>query len=691
LKRQPVTLWKEAPFIRLIFPLITGILLQRAIQPGQTILFFIAAISVIALPGLSFLRIPQRYKFRLIYGLLIYLSLIAIGGLLAHVNDPFNRKDSIKKMYEADDILIVTVEEPLSQKKKSFKTIVTVNGLIRGNFLKRTTGKIVCYLQKDSQSSNLRYGSQLLLFGKLQQFLNSGNPGMMDYEQFATLQGYAYQAFLRKKDYVVLPKSTVKKWKKWLYGGREFICSIIRKYITGKKESGLAEALLIGYKEDLDKDLISAYSNTGVVHVIAISGLHLGILYLIFKWLLYPIRLLRTQKWISSILIIAMLWVFSLLTGGSPSVLRSAVMFTAIVGGESLAKKISIFNCLAASAFVLLCYKPYWLFDIGFQLSYTAVLSIVLFMKPIYNLLFLQNKILDHLWQLCAVTIAAQVLTTPVSIYYFHQFPVYFLIANIIAVPLSGLILIGEVILCALYVLPTLASFLGFLLSWMIRFMNNSIFLIDELPFSIIRDFNIDSIQLSMLYLAIAGTAGFLLYKKKAGLYFALLASIIILTQRCVLAYHRSNQQVFIVYNIKNSHLSEIINGKKAVIRSGIIPESLDLAETTLIASHRFYQVTQTKTENPGSTFFSLNKQKILFIDSINGYDFHMKYAADLVIITQNAGNMKEVIQECNPKMIVLDASNSFSTATAWNTACKKAAIKFHNVVDKGAFVMKFN
>src|SRR5262249_36907228 len=152
------------------------------------------------------------------------------------------------------------------------------------------------------------------------------------------------------------------------------------------------------------------------------------------------------------------LWLFSLLAGAQASVLRSAVMFTCIVLGKNFSRSSSIYNTLAVSAFILLCYDPFWLWDVGFQLSYAAVLSIVIFVKPIYNWFYIRNKILDFIWKLNAVSIAAQLLTTPLSLYHFHQFPNYFLLSNFAVVPLSSIVVLGEIFLCSTLFFPVLAS-----------------------------------------------------------------------------------------------------------------------------------------------------------------------------------------------------------------------------------------
>jgi competence protein ComEC len=165
-----------------------------------------------------------------------------------------------------------------------------------------------------------------------------------------------------------------------LFNTKTYILKTLRTYIKGEQETSVAEALLIGYRDDLDRDLVQAYSNTGVVHVIAISGLHLGLIYWLLLFLLKPLDKTKQLKWLKPVIAISLLWIFSLLTGAGASVIRAAIMFTAIGFGGLLGKKGNIYNSMAASAFVMLCYNPFLLWDVGFQLSYAAVLSIVLFL-----------------------------------------------------------------------------------------------------------------------------------------------------------------------------------------------------------------------------------------------------------------------------------------------------------------------
>src|SRR5262249_31983562 len=209
------------------------------------------------------------------------------------------------------------------------------------------------------------------------------------------------------------------------------------------------------------------------------------LIYWLLVRLFVPLRKKKAFKWLSPMMIIGGLWLFSFIAGAQPSVLRSAVMFTCIVLAEGFSRKTSIYNSLAFSAFVLLCVNPFWLWDVGFQLSYSAVLSIVIFMKPVYNRVYIKNKIFDSIWKLNAVSVAAQLLTTPFSIYHFHQFPTYFLLSNLIAVPLSSIIVLGEIFLCTASIVPLIALLSGKILSWLISLMNGYIERIESLPYSL--------------------------------------------------------------------------------------------------------------------------------------------------------------------------------------------------------------
>ncbi len=500
MKYPALPLWKEAPFIRYIIPLSAGIFVQwyhaftfTALLcglTGCTVLIIIFSIS----------RLSWRFYFSYIFGWSFNLLLFFMGSLLVYVRDERNKQEWIGRKPLQESILLVRIEEPLSEKPRSYRALAIVEKMIVKDRFITVNGRVILYLGKDGRAAGVKQGHRLLMKATLSPIKNFPNATGFDYRSYCALQNIYHQSFLKRSSYLLLPGREEKFFGEFLFFLRERTLRILRTYVTGKKEAGMAEALLIGYKDDLDKTLVQSYVNTGVVHVIAISGLHVGLIYTILLLVLRALPRGAYTRWAKPVILLAALWVFSLLAGGSPSVLRSAVMFSGIVLGKSLGRKNGIYNSLAASAFLLLCYNPLWLFDAGFQLSYLAVLSLVIFMNPLYNILYVQNKLLDGVWKMAAVTLAAQVLTVPICLYYFQQFPNLFLLTNMVAVPLSSVILVMEIALCTFSFYPPLAHWTGYLTERLIFMLNGFIEYMEKMPFALTKNLVVSFYQVMVLY-----------------------------------------------------------------------------------------------------------------------------------------------------------------------------------------------
>jgi len=507
---------KEAPFVRLVIPFIAGIATEYYNSIPLMVTDIIIFTCFAGLFVFSFTKLSFRFRYDWLYALLLNGILFFFGCLITALNNHEKDAQQLQELSASGAPIIVSIKEPLSEKPKSFKALTKSTHLSTG---------ILIYFRKDTALQQPKYGDRIAFVKPLSPIQNLPAFGTFDYKKYCTLKNIHYQVFLKPNEFIVLDGKDINQFALFLFNIQHWVIETIRKYIPGKKESGLAEALLIGYKDDVDNNLMKSYSNTGVIHVVAISGLHLGLIYILLKYLCYPFA--RKNKLLTAIIIISGLWIFSLLAGGSPSVLRSAVMFTFIVAGESFSRSTSIYNNLAASAFFLLCYNPYWLWDLGFQLSYFALLSIVIFQKPVYHLIIFKNKMADHIWKLNAVTLSAQILTTPVCIFYFNQFPNLFLITNFIAVPVSSIILIGEIALCAVCYFPAVAGFTGTCLHHLIWFMNSSVELLGSFSFSVTNNVQLNFPQLIAAYSFILLISLWLLGKDKNFLFPTLITAIL--------------------------------------------------------------------------------------------------------------------------------------------------------------------
>lgn len=685
-------LWHYAPFLRFLAPLMAGIIAQWYLQFSFSFLLLADCLAISLIIFYFFLSEKRKYQFQGINGISIHLFIFMTGSCLVWINDIRHNKEWIGKYPGEKKFVTLRLLEPLVEKQNSFKALADVQIVAIKNQTKKATGKVIIYFKKDSAVQKLSYGSQIASGKLLQEIKNPGNPGSFNYKQYCLMQDITHQVYFGDKDFIILPMKNKNTLKAFLFFIRESVVGTIKKFIPGEREQGLAEALLIGYKDDLDKNLVESYSNTGVVHIIAISGLHLGLIYWLLLLLTKPIKKKKHLAWLRCLIIVSSLWIFSLLAGGSPSVLRSAVMFTCIALGEVLNKKSSIYNTLALSAFILLAWNPFWLWDVGFQLSYSAVLSIIIFFRPIYNWFYFQNKILDALWKLNAVTLAAQVLTLPISIYHFHQFPVLFLFANLVAVPVSSLILIGEIILIAFSFIHPLAEALGWMLQKMILFMNNYVERLNNISFAVWNHLSLSIIQTAFLLAFVAGTSYWLMEKNRKALWPALICLFIFFVLRAISFTNANMQKELVVYNVPRHQAIDIIEGRKYwFVGDTDLQQDGFIRNFHLQPSRILHRIEPADQPVPALKNFELSNRKVFLIDStIDFKPADHKPVADLVILSKNPklyiSNLNKAL---NLKQVVIDGSVPAWKAALWSKDCDSLQLPCHDVSEKGAFVMK--
>ena len=692
-----VPIWKKAPFLRLIIPLIIGILLQWYNQYHLQKIVLAAVCFTIAFTAFQLLPLVLRFKFQQLQGFLLNLILVVTGLFITYQKDIRHNQKWFGNFYHDSDYIAATINEPLVEKNKSYKAEVVVDNILHKDHQENTIGKLIIYFAKDSANEmSLKYGDKILVYKKLQEIKNPGNPGSFNYQRYSAFHQVFHNVFLKKSDWVILDEKNINSVQQFLFAARHNVLSILQKNMQGNDDQlAIAEALLIGYTQDLDKDLVQAYSNTGVVHIIAISGMHLALIYLMLVWLFNRIPLIKRAKIIKVILILSCLWLFSLLTGGAPSILRAAVMFSCIVIGENFAKKASVYNSIAASAFILLCYNPYFLWDVGFQLSYLALLSIVIFQKPVYHLLYVKNKWLDKLWALGSVSLAAQIFTFPICLYYFHQFPTLFLFTNIIMVPLSGLILFVEIFLIGFAWVPFLSALIGKLTWYMIWLMNKIILLFNALPFALWDRVSATVTSTIILYAFIICIGYWLMNKSKSALQLSLFLLLGFVILSGFAQWQTANQKKLIVYNVPQHQSIDLINGNTYKF----IGDSVMLADGMLQNFHlkpgRIALQLNTKNDSiPGlyqsNITYRFNDKKILLIEkAIVFKEAQQKINIDYIIISKNPTlYIPQLAKVFNCDQFIFDGSNSLWKIAKWKKDCEQLHLRCYSVPEQGAFIV---
>lgn len=685
--------WKKEPFFRLALLFIAGILLQFYFNFTWETILISAIFLVLLYVGFSFLPESQKFRYPHFQGLIISIFLGITAMFLTWNKDARHHTNWYGNYINDSSFLIVTINEPLVEKARSYKAVTSVESVIKDDSSESFSGKLLIYLAKDSLSETLKYGDRILLKNKLQPIKNSGNPAAFNYAQYLAFQQIYYQCYLKQQDWILLKGSHANPVRQILYATRDFVVATLNKYINGNNESALAKALLIGYRVDIDKDLVQAYSNAGVVHLIAISGLHLALIYGLLLWIALRIPFLKKKKMARLVFILFCLWFFAFLTGAPASVLRAAVMFSFISMGTLFNKIASIYNSLCISAFVLLCFDPFVLWDVGFQLSYLAVLGIVILYKYIYGWFYFRNKILNYGWSLAAVSIAAQVFTLPLCFYYFHQLPLLFLIANLIAIPLSTVALWGCVALVFVSPIPLIALYVGKLVTLFLWLMNHSVLFINELSFALWDDVSITAANTLLLYFIFIAFIYWLIKKNTMAFKIGLVGALLFTSTISYKKWELYQQKRMIVYNISSHQAIDFISKDHYFF----VGDKNSLNEDQLINFHLkparvSFMANNVRNDSPvfkAPGIYQFYGRRIIVIDSLLSFaPLTNRINADYVIISKNPKiKIANINQAFDCKMIIFDGSNPLWKIVQWKKECKDLHLRFHSVSEQGAFV----
>jgi competence protein ComEC len=570
---------------------------------------------------------------------------------------------------------------------------------IRKDTIVKASGSILITIKiAENQFSDKipRRGDTILFAGPLNDIKYPRNGFSVIHQSYSAGQLSKFRVFLKSGDYSIIRADSSASSDSMLELAQDKILVTLKKYITGDREAGLAEALLVGYRQDLDKDLLRSYTNTGVIHIIAISGLHLALIFGILKFLMKPLSQNQPGKWIASLITIGALWIFSFLSGSSPSVIRSAVMFTMVVIGENFRKRGSVYNSLFASAFILLFFNPSRIWDLGFQLSYLAVLSIVIFYLPIYHLIHVPWKIPDLIWKSIALTLAAQILTTPVCIFNFHQFPSYFLPANLLAVPLSSLILVGELLLCSITFLPEIAHLLGCILTKLIWILNSYIDCVSRLPFSTWNHLEISLFQTLLMYSAIWGLASWMIKFIKTGIFISLVSGCFWLIIRGLSFLNSFHQEILVVYNIPRRQAVDCIRGRQFMYFGDYrLVEDISVKKfylDPLRSRFRLNKECLANTSGLGGRIFAWSKKKLLILEDSIPSNRDTSIHFDLILLSKNCpASVIELNRIFGKVILIFDRSNSWKKLIQWKKDCDRLGLPYYDLAEKGAFVMNMD
>jgi len=548
------------------------------------------------------------------------------------------------------------------------------------------------------------FGNILVVKVDFKEIPEPQNPGEFNYKRFLSFHNVFNQAYVKNGDWVFSGANS----------GNPILCtainlrkSLLNVFITNhiqNDEFAVGSALLLGYADKLDADIITAYASTGALHVLSVSGLHVAIVYVVFNWLLFFFDKMRYGTIIKAAVLLLLLWFYATLTGLSPSVLRSAAMFSFIIVAKAFDRNTNIYNTLAVSAFFLFLFNPYLIMDVGFQLSYIAVIGIVYIQPKIYNWFEPKSWLLDQVWTITAVSIAAQIATFPLGLHYFHQFPNYFLLSNFIVIPISTVIIYLGLAVFAFAKISAVVKYLAIGFTWSVWLLNSSVKLIETWPYALLQGISITVFETWLLYGLIILFLYYFTKRQFKYLLFALSLAVIILCSQLVQQYNQFNQQKLIIYNVPKTSAVDFISAKSNVL---LTDTAFAHNESALLfhVKHNWWELGINKTniisKNFQSNNLNITNNYIQFCDKrmviINEKgEFNYKgivslkpLLVDYLVISKSPHiRMKEIIKQYQAKVIVFDSSNSEYLVNKWKSECVNLNQPFYSVMDSGALVV---
>lgn len=698
------------PMVRILLPFMAGIVVSVAISAttGIPVLIWIILLMLSVVTGIiNFrkLRIINRWPFGIIVSLFLFVS--GYNSVILH-------KEILQPKHFANistkGIFIASVAEPLQEKDHSYKTILRVRGLKKGNTFIEAEGRILTYFAKDSAIKPPAEGSLITFSADVQPIAPPQNPGAFDYRKYMAANNVYHQVYLNTYSWKLLESPQGFSLSRLAHKiSQKFISTLHDNGLKGK-EFAVASALLLGHKDMLDNETLQDYSGAGVMHILCVSGLHVGVIFMIVSFLLGFMKKRGSQLVFKTFLILITIWAYSLLTGLSPSVMRAATMFSFISIGNASRRYVHIINSLAVSAMFLLLINPLVISNIGFQLSYLAILGIVFINKPIAGLWNPTNRIASYAWGLIAVSIAAQIATTPLALLYFHQFPLYFIPANLVAVPVSFLAIYAGVAVLLTSFIPVISNVFGLLTNILLYILNHAVGFIEGLPYSVLRTSVIFSTESILIYLMIVSTLLLFYFKKKEMLFVLLFLGLLLSVSLTTTEISRKEQQKIIFYSTGKQSAIGFITGKKQVL----------LADSILIKDKK----ANTFQFDGAKSLFGLSTAKIFALDTISKFNQNLqkefiplynhgkyllfgnkrlvvieslpksfsqctKLKVDYLFIKGNPSlRVSDLLKLYQPELIVIDGSNSLYRTEKWLAELKQVKLNAYSIKNSGALVV---
>lgn len=724
----------KAPLIKILLPFVLGIVLAEVLDVPATTAFLLAALCALAMVGVQLL---PRQRERLTTGLfrpLLYAAFLLLGLGLATL-----QREAVVTSFPPEPC---TMELRLCEMPASSERYVKASAILEwthnsnGSRPYPKGTRTLVYLDNDSLARSLSMGDRIIAYGTLRLPSDSRQQHQFDYRKFLLRRGIGSQTSLHAYQYRVL-EHREGGMLRFFARLRGRMIGVIRQSNLTESQQGIAEALLLGWKNDVDETTQEQFRQAGLTHLLCVSGLHVGIVALIIGWILKELLPKHRHRVVRALLQMAGVWFFVLLTGAAPPTLRAGVMFSFLIVGKLCFTWNIALNCVAASALVLLVSRTTLLYEVGFQLSYSAVTGILLFVNPLTNLIaFPSNEEIWHqipmhkrlvlllqplcrfaekVWQLACVSLVAQLSALPFILYHFHSFPTYFLIANLTIVPFASLLLATALLLVLFAWFKPLFALLGWCLKLELMGTDAVTRWVSSLPHASLEGLYFDA-PMAVLTLALLCLAGWLVHSRQRPRW---IPYLIATTPLLLLGHYGAkmmilnNQKCLTLYSSGRTFALEVMEGRESLLLlsdSTTAPSSLDFATQGNLTFHGIKQRHHTRFGSPlpeeEQRLFptlSFTRNHLLFGDrslAIVDRNNYAEIAAvsrteelpqlptrlDYVVVCDNIVLSLEQLKRCYQfDTLVIASSNNAKASLRWRKECEQSAFPYVDITRDGA------
>ncbi|MCJ8164679.1 competence protein ComEC family protein [Pontibacter sp. E15-1] len=701
--------WAPYPFIRIALSLIAGILVYFAWGKDfhyslEVFAFFVA----LYLAAFLYARRARTYHATDLAGLLGLLCFVSLGFWATHLHTPANSAAHITYLPQQPSYYTGVVADYVVQKPGYQQTVLEVQQVQVDRVWQPAEGRVQLSLPHDGALAyEVGYGDVLLVKGPPQPVPPAANPNQFDYRAYLANKGIYHRHYLQPFQFQKIGAAPPNALVYASIQLRRNLDQLLRERVQERQAYAISSALILGVKDDLDNAIRNAYASTGTMHVLAVSGLHVGLIYLVLNWLLGRFAPSRRQRVVKAVLVLSFLWTYAFLTGLSPSVLRAVVMFSMVAVADAIRRQTNIYNTIAIAATGLLLLNPYNLKEVGFQLSFLAVLGIVYLQPKFYKLLEVDNYALDKVWMWFTVSVAAQLATLPLGLFYFHQFPVYFWFANLVVVPAATLVLYTGLSALALSWVPGVSWLLFWAHGCLIGGMNWFNLWVQRLPFAVLNGIDITGVQTWLLYLLLSLVLLFLALRKLR--YFALATAVVAVLSAQAIGeeLEQQEQMLLTVYNVRGSTGMALVQGQHATV----LADSLLLREeqnyTYNLQPHLWHlgisqpQITDIAVPFPdnnglahtvlpdSNSLLVWHGKRMLFLSHPPKLQAQQTLPLDYLFVRRNVRLWPRDLQRYAAKKVILDASNSPWYRERLHQQLDTLGITYYDVADSGAFVVR--